>query len=176
MPLTARSPPKRRPTPRKRRVGSALSTDDAASVTDLLDGLVRDDAVLHDLDLPLPRELLLDAGRVVAARRRLAGTEVPSEGLVDVRDVTRDCRRHGSGTSCLRDLELVLVLDRLTAAVELQNAVVGDLEARPERAGQRPLQSRADPPARLVQTLDERPGGVPVVVEEPVVHVLAREP
>ena len=37
--------------PRKRRVGSACSTAGAASVTDLLDDLVGDDAVLDDLDL-----------------------------------------------------------------------------------------------------------------------------
>src|SRR3954470_18644646 len=45
-PSTARSPPNRRPTPRKRRVDSACSTAGAASVTDLLDDLVGDDAVL----------------------------------------------------------------------------------------------------------------------------------
>src|SRR5512132_3081991 len=82
-PCTARSPPKRRPTPRKRRVGSALSRDGAASVTDLLDGLVRDDAVLDDPDLPLPGQLRLLAGRVAPARRRLARAEVATERLVD---------------------------------------------------------------------------------------------
>ena len=38
--------------PRKRRVGSACSTAGAASVTDLLDDLVRDDAVLDDPIFP----------------------------------------------------------------------------------------------------------------------------
>src|SRR5262245_31870842 len=71
-PSHANNPPKRRPTPRKRRVGAAFSTDGAASVTDLLDGLVGDHAVLDDLDLPLPRKLALHAGREVPARRRLA--------------------------------------------------------------------------------------------------------
>src|SRR5881628_2818028 len=54
--LTACKPPKRRPTPRKRRVGSTCSTG-AASVNRLLDDLVRDHAVLDDLDLALPRQL-----------------------------------------------------------------------------------------------------------------------
>src|ERR1700752_4865135 len=65
--FTAWSPPNRRPTPRKRRVGAACSMDAAASVTDLLDDLVRDHAVLDDLDLALPRELPLHAGRIVPA-------------------------------------------------------------------------------------------------------------
>ena len=82
---TARSPPNRRPTPRKRRVGSACSTTGAASVTDLLDDLVRDDAVLDDADLPLPRKLPLHAGGDGAARRLLARAEVAAERLVDVR-------------------------------------------------------------------------------------------
>src|SRR6187200_2059005 len=176
MPLTARSPPKRRPTPRKRRVGSAFSTDGAASVTDLLDDLVRDDAVLDDLDLALPRQLRLLAGRVVATRCRLRRTEVPTEGLVDVRNVPGDVRRHGPGPLRLRDLQRVLVLDRLATAVELQDALVGDLEARPERARHGLLQRSTDTSTRLVQALDDCPGSVPVVVEEPVVHVLTHEP
>src|ERR671911_2502740 len=45
---TASRPPKRRPTPRRRRVGAACSTDGAASLTDLLEVLVGDDAVLDD--------------------------------------------------------------------------------------------------------------------------------
>src|SRR3989442_3515642 len=53
---TAWRPPKRRPTPRKRRVGSTCSAA-GASVKRLLDELLRDDAVLDDLDLALPRRL-----------------------------------------------------------------------------------------------------------------------
>src|SRR6478736_1203746 len=47
---TAWRPPNRRPTPRKRRAGSACSAA-GASVKRLLDHLVGDHAVLHDLDL-----------------------------------------------------------------------------------------------------------------------------
>src|SRR4249919_1496821 len=126
-PSTARSPPKRRPTPRKRRAGSAFSTDGAASVTDLLDDLVRDDAVLDDLDLPLPRQLPLHARREVATRRGLARREEPAERLIDVRHVAgQRCRR--LAVLALHDLQRILVLDRLTTAVEIEHAVVGHLE------------------------------------------------
>src|SRR3954463_5346504 len=66
--LTARRPPKRRPTPRKRRVGSTCSAR-AASVNDLLDDLFRDHAVLHDADLALPRQARLLAGGLSATGR-----------------------------------------------------------------------------------------------------------
>src|SRR5207247_10380495 len=49
---TAWRPPKRLPTPRKRRAGSALGVSSGASIKRvLLDDLVRDHAVLDDLDL-----------------------------------------------------------------------------------------------------------------------------
>src|SRR4249919_2931188 len=107
---TARSPPKRRLTPRKRRVGSACPTDGAGSVTDLLDGLFRDDAVLDDPDLALPWHLPLHAGREVPTRSRLIRTEVATERLVDVRHVAG---QSGCGLAVLplHDLERVLVLD-----------------------------------------------------------------
>src|SRR6266540_7281073 len=65
---TACKPPKRRPTPRKRRVGSACSAG-AASVKPLLDDLLRDHAVLHDADLALPGQLRLLARRLRATWR-----------------------------------------------------------------------------------------------------------
>src|SRR5947209_11760807 len=61
---TACSPPKRRPTPLRRRVGAAIFGS-GASVTPLLDDRVRDLAVLDDLDLPRPRELVLHARRLL---------------------------------------------------------------------------------------------------------------
>src|SRR5947199_8814462 len=67
---TACRPPKRRPTPRRRRVGSALRAGDASANRLLLDDLVRDLSVLHDLDLALPGRLDLLAGRLRAAGRR----------------------------------------------------------------------------------------------------------
>src|SRR5438128_4907907 len=66
---TAWRPPKRRPTRRKRRVGSTCSAA-GASVKRLLDELLRDDAVLDDLDLALPGRLQLRAGRLRPAGRR----------------------------------------------------------------------------------------------------------
>src|SRR5438874_7431191 len=66
---TAWRPPNRRPTPRKRRVGSACSTA-GASVKRLLDDLLRDDAVLDHLDLALPGRLRLDARRLGTTRGR----------------------------------------------------------------------------------------------------------
>src|SRR6188472_4691973 len=66
---TAWSPPKRRPTPRKRRAGTAFGTD-AASAKRLLHDLVRDLAVLDNPHLPLPRRLQLLARRLGATRGR----------------------------------------------------------------------------------------------------------
>src|SRR5947199_9988337 len=66
---TACKPPKRRPTPRKRRVGSVLRLSTGASVKRLLDELLRDVAVLDDVDLALPWGLhLLALGLSTAGR------------------------------------------------------------------------------------------------------------
>src|SRR5512133_2389584 len=83
---TACRPPKRRPTPRKRRVGSVLRLSTGASVKGLLDHCLRDDAVLDDPDLALPRRLQLLALRLSAPRRSARLLEHATEGLRDVRD------------------------------------------------------------------------------------------
>src|SRR5262245_5449605 len=108
---TASSPPKRRPTPRKRRVGAACSAAGAASVTASLDDRGGDDAVLHLTDLALPRQGLLHARRLRAARRRARLLEQAAERLVDVGHVPgqRDLR----AVRALDDLHRPLVLDRL---------------------------------------------------------------
>src|SRR5262245_2875438 len=78
---TAWRPPNRRPTPRKRRAGSACSAA-GASVKPLLEDLVRELAVLDDADLPLPRRLQLLARRLGATRRRARRLEEAAERLV----------------------------------------------------------------------------------------------
>src|SRR6185295_2791434 len=83
---TAWRPPNRRPTPRKRRVGSACSAA-GASVKRLLDHLGGDHTVLHDLDLALPWRLELLAGRNRAAVRRVGRLYEAAERLVDARHV-----------------------------------------------------------------------------------------
>src|SRR5215468_4904621 len=70
--LTAWSPPKRRPTPRKRRIGRASDASIGASVNRLLDDLARDHAVLDGFDLALPWCLELLARGLGPARRRAA--------------------------------------------------------------------------------------------------------
>src|SRR5262245_22156388 len=78
---TAWRPPNRRPTPRKRRAGSACSAA-GASLKPLLEDLVRELAVLDDADLPLPRRLQLLARRLGATRRRARRLEEAAERLV----------------------------------------------------------------------------------------------
>src|SRR5439155_3958173 len=67
---TAWRPPKRRPTPRKRRVGSTVTACAAGSANALLDDLLRDDAVLDDVDLARPGVLVPHARRLGAPWRR----------------------------------------------------------------------------------------------------------
>src|SRR5690242_12071884 len=115
---TACRPPKRRPTPRRRRIGRASFASTCASVKRLLDHLARDDAVLDGLDLALPGRLRLLARRLRAAGRRALLREEAAERLRHVRDVPD----HGSRQLAVRtllDLQRPLVLDRLTVAVEL---------------------------------------------------------
>src|SRR5262245_13063253 len=128
---TACRPPKRRPTPSRRRIGAALGCG-ASSVTDLLDDRVRDPAVGDDLDLALPRRLHLLARGLRAAGRRAGLLEQAAERLVDVRHVADD--RRGQLSADLPDLQRVLVLDRLAVRVELDRPAVGDLVARLQRA------------------------------------------
>src|SRR2546421_1628050 len=106
---TACNPPKRRPTPRKRRAGSACSAA-GASVKRLLEDLVRDHAVLDHLDLALPRRHQLLARRLSAAGRRARRSEETTERLIDARHVRNDLRSNGP-VLVLDELELVLVLD-----------------------------------------------------------------
>src|SRR5437764_1517114 len=147
---TAWSPPKRRPTPRKRRVGSAFFPSGRASGTRLLHVLLGDHAVLDDLDLPLPRKMLLHAGREAATRCGLVRPERAAERLVDARHVTGD-----RDAGALRDLHLVLVLDRVPAAVELHDAVVRDLVRVVDLPRQRGLERSANCAVRLVQPKEE---------------------
>src|SRR5262245_17365804 len=127
--LTAWRPPKRRPTPRRRRIGRASFASSCASVKRLLDELVRHDSVLDDLDLALPGRLRLLACRLRAAGRRALLREEAAERLGHVRDEAHD--RGGQLAVCaLLDLQRPLVLDRLPVAVELHDAAARHLVAR----------------------------------------------
>src|SRR6266536_1274525 len=171
---TAWRPPKRRPTPRKRRVGSACSVA-GASVKRLLDDLLRDDAVLDDLDLALPRRLHLHAGRLGATRRRARLLEETSERLGHVRHEAgkRDRRLP---VRALDDLQRPLVLDRLAVCVEMDDAAAGDLVPGLDRPRQARLELGSDGTSGFGQALDQRPGRVVVVVDEAVGVVPAVEP
>src|SRR5262249_57689718 len=92
---TAWRPPKRRPTPRKRRAGTACSVA-TASAKSLLQDLVRDLAVGDDADLALPRRLHLLAGRLRAPRGRARRREQTAERLIDTRHVRDDLPAHRS--------------------------------------------------------------------------------
>src|SRR3954447_11047453 len=164
---TAWRPPNRRPTPRRRSVGSACSAG-AASVKRLLDRLLRDHAVLDDADLALPRQLGLHAFRLRAAGRRARALEEPVEGLVDVRHEADDVRSHGP-VRTLDELERVLILDALAVAVEMQHAAVRHLECGLDAPRHCRLELRSDRAAGLVERLNECPRGVVVVVDEAVV-------
>src|SRR5207245_6700103 len=133
---TAWRPPKRRPTPRKRRVGSTCSAA-GASVKRLLDELLRDDAVLDDLDLALPGRLQLRAGRLRPAGRRARLLEETTERLGHVRhEAGKRNRRLPVRTG--HDLQRPLVLDRLAVGVQMDDAAAGDLVPgldRPRQAG-----------------------------------------
>ena len=75
----------------------------------------------------------------------------------------------------LDQLQRVLVLDRLAAGVELQDAAVGHLVAGPERLRHPCLQGCPDLALRVREALNERPRRVEVVVDEPVGVVAAVE-
>src|SRR6478736_1784670 len=110
---TAWRPPKRRPIPRKRRIGSAC-TGTAASDKDL----PRDRR--GDL-LALPGQRLLDAVREVASRSRRRRRVRAAERLIDVRD-------HANGLRCElavlgEQLPVEDVDHGLTVLVEVKRAV-----------------------------------------------------
>src|SRR5688500_10661637 len=79
--LTAWTPPKRRPTPRKRRIGAAASVVWATSATWAPSGSADFLGVAHPLGLTS-----LHALRVLAVRRRGVRAEQATELLVCVRD------------------------------------------------------------------------------------------
>src|SRR6266702_3486468 len=116
---TACRPPKRRPTPRRRRTGSALSASGTGWVTYLLNDTVDDRFLVTD-----PRQRPLLAGRERPTRRRRLLAEGAAEGLVDCRD---ELDGPDSQVAVLVEVQLlrVLVLDRIAVAVELDVAVAG---------------------------------------------------
>ena len=91
---------------------------------------------LTTLILPCHGQLLLHARRLRAAGRRARLLEEAAERLVDVRHVADDGRP--DRVALLDDLQRVLILDRLPVRVELDDAAVGDLVARLERAAAAP--------------------------------------
>src|SRR5439155_5703638 len=137
---TAWRPPKRRPTPRKRRAGSACSAA-GASVKRLLDDLLRDDAALDHLDLALPGRLRLDARRLGTTRGRTRLLEETAERLVDVGHEAGQ-RQGRLSVRTLDDLEWPLVLDRLAVRVEMHDSATRDLITGLDRARQRSLELR----------------------------------
>src|SRR5688572_14514057 len=113
---TAWTPPKRRPIPRRRRIGAARSADVAGAAKFLLER--------HFLGVPHPRRgLALLALRVGAVRRRRVRREEAVERLVDVRHLA-ECLdvRHAVAGLVLDDLLDVDVGDRLAVVVELDVA------------------------------------------------------
>src|SRR5712692_6164803 len=116
---TACRPPKRRPTPLRRRAGAALSACGAACVTYLLD-----DAVYHRLFVADPRQRPLDARRVGPTGRRRAVVERAAERLVDLRD---ELDRLDVQFARAVEVELlrVLVSDCVPVLVQLDVAVAG---------------------------------------------------
>src|SRR5580765_1880056 len=135
---TACRPPKRRPTPRKRRAGSACSAS-GAWVKLLLQDLVRHLAVRDDLDLALPRGLHLLARGLGAPRRRARRLEQAAERLVDARHIG-DHHRGDRPVGLLDQLQLILILDCLATGVELDQTTVRDLERPDDRPRQRSLE------------------------------------
>ncbi len=97
----------------------------------------------------------------------LVGLNRPPNDLIDVRHEADDLGADRA-VRVLDDLQGVLVLDRLAAGVELDDAAVGDLVGRPVVPRHRTLQCRTHVAAGGLQAADERPGGVVVVVDEAV--------
>src|SRR5512132_1582628 len=152
---TASRPPKRRPTPRKRRIGPACSVATPSPAWLPADAL-------HRRRLAEPRQALLLTAGAVAPRGRRRAAERAAERLVDVRD-----GRHGLDRQlAVLGVEL-LVVDRedgLTVLVQLDRAVRrGQL-----RLGQRVLELGLvlDVALDRLEALDEAPGVQVVAVRE----------
>src|SRR5581483_297772 len=163
-------PPKRRPTLRVRRAGTALAavgaSCTAASVKPLrklADDLGRDHAVDDGPLLAGPRQGPLLARRERAPRRRRARAERAAERLVDLRHV----RDRADVQLAVVQVELLdeLILDRVAVLVEADRPV-----ARVEHdLGQRlPQRLRGRVALRLPERDRQRPGRVEVVVQEAV--------
>src|SRR5215469_12682394 len=117
---TARRPPKRWPTPRRRRIGSALSAYCGATAKSLLCS-----AEVDRHRIPNPRRrCLLGAYGVGPVRSRRGRAEEPTERLVYVRDALD---RLDPGYVAARgrrgDLNHPVIEDRLVPAVEADLAV-----------------------------------------------------
>ena len=152
---TASRPPNRRPTPRRRRIGSAVS------VTAAPPG--RYPTVGTDWDLPSHGAIPLLALRRVAARGRRRRAERAPEGLVDLRDAGD--RLHGQ-LAVLRDQLLgVDVGHRLAVRVELDLAVGRGQRGLADGLLQRLLVAGQVALDRL-QALDQTPGVHEVAVRE----------
>ena len=93
--------------------------------------------------LPCHGVVQLLARRLRAAGRRARRLEQAAERLVHARDVRDHLRTHRP-VGVLDELELVLVLDRLAAGVELDLPAVRDLERAVDRPRQRRLELRPD--------------------------------
>src|SRR5712692_742230 len=162
---TACRPPKRRPTPLRRRAGAALSASGAACVTYLLDDAVDDRPLVAD-----PRKRALHAGRGGAAGRRRFLAERAAERLVDLRDELDRLDIQlaaGVGVELLR----VLVGDRIPVLVEPDRPVPAVQHDLVERGLECLLAARQVTVDRLERG-DQRPGVVVVVVDEAATGLL----
>src|SRR3954464_12617886 len=154
-PATASRPPKRRPTPRKRRLGAAPPVT-AASVNLLPDDL-RDDL------LALPRKLPLRARGEVAARRRRLRREGAAEGLVHVGDLADGL--DGQLPTLQVELLVVHVRHRVAVLVELDRPV-RRVQHHLREGGLQLLLTTRDVPAHGLEALDQREGVRVVAVRE----------
>src|SRR6187200_585563 len=152
---TASSPPNRRPTPRRERIGPP-----GVTVTSSIVWLPADD--LDRRGLADPRQLLLLAAREVAARRRSRVAERAAERLVDVRD-----RRDRLDRQLAVLHVQLLVVDRehgLAVLVELDRAVGGRQLDLAERLLE--LLLVGDVALDRLEALDQAPGVEVVAVRE----------
>src|SRR5262249_22953767 len=140
---TACRPPKRRPIPRRRRIGATLSTR-AASVTRL-------PGDLWVLCLADPRQAAFHARRTRSTWSRCARRERAAERLVDVRDIAH--RLHRQLAALLVQLLVVDGDDPLAVLVEGDRAVAGAQLDLADRLLQR-LLTAGKISADLLQALD----------------------
>src|SRR5258708_6036091 len=139
---TARSPPNRRPTPLKWRIGAADSVLGGVAFTPLcaVDSLTEAD---RDF-VSNPRwRRLLGTGRVGSIGRRCGGAEESTECLVHIRDA-KDGVDAGDLAACRRrgDLDDPVVEDRLAVGVEADLAVRAVDDGRGQRCLKRLLAAR----------------------------------